>query len=218
MKNSEDAIERVLAGLRDADAPAGMERRILEAVESRASARSRRGWRKWRPIGLLRPAPLVAGRPVIYGVALAAVFTFALAISTIHRHEDSPAQTKRTPAAGTPTSRETLPPAPSVVVAKDTQLPASVPSRARSKRKMNERRAELDPDHDSVALREMRAASRPAPPLPLTEQERLLVSYVQTHSREELAAINPRKWAARDAEERAQFDIFFGPSTKGRAE
>jgi hypothetical protein len=73
-------------------------------------------------------------------------------------------------------------------------------------------------DHDSVALREMRASSRPAPPLPLTEQERLLVNYVQTHSRQELAAINPRKWAARDAEERAQFDIFFGRSTKGRAE
>jgi len=44
MKNSQDAIEKVLAGLRDADAPAGMERRILEEVESRASARSRRDW------------------------------------------------------------------------------------------------------------------------------------------------------------------------------
>jgi len=218
VKNSEDAIEKVLAGLRDADAPAGMERRIHEAVENRASARSRRGWRKWKSIWLLRPAPLVAGRPVIYGVALAAVFTFVLAISTIHRHEDSPAQAKITPAAKTPTSRETLLPAPSVVVAKDTQLSAPVPSRARSKRKINVRRAGLAPDRDSVAQREMRAASRPAPPLPLTEQEKLLVQFVQTHSRQELAAVNPMKWAAHDAEEKAEFDNFFGLPTKGRAE
>jgi len=218
MKNSQDAIEKVLAGLRDADAPAGMERRILEEVESRASARSRRDWCKWRSIWLLRPAPLVAGRPVIYGVALAAVFTFVLAISTIHRHEDSPAQAKITPAAKTPTSRETLLPAPSVVVAKDTQLSAPVPSRARSKRKINVRRAGLAPDRDSVAQREMRAASRPAPPLPLTEQEKLLVQFVQTHSRQELAAVNPMKWAAHDAEEKAEFDNFFGLPTKGRAE
>jgi hypothetical protein len=218
VKNSEDAIEKVLTGLRDADAPAGMERRILEAVENRASARSRRDWRKWRSIWLLSPAPLVAGRPVIYGVALAAVFTFALVIPAIHRHKGAPAQTKITPAAGTPTSRETLPPAPSVVVAKDTQLPATVPSRARSKRKINARRAGLAPARDSIAQREMRAASRPAPPLPLTEQEKLLVQFVQTHSRQELAAVNPMKWAARDAEEKAEFDNFFGLPTKGRSE
>lgn len=218
MKNSEDAIEKVLAGLRDADAPSGMERRILEAVESRTSVRSQRGWRRWRSIWLLRPTTLVAGRPVIYGVALAAVFTFALAISAIHRHEDSSAQAKTTPAGGTPTSREALPAVPSVVVAKDTQLPATVPSRARSTRKTNARRARLTPDRDLVALREMRAASRPAPPLPLTEQEKLLVRFVQTHSRQELAAVNPMKWAERDAEEKAEFDIFFGLPTKGRAE
>jgi hypothetical protein len=37
MKNSEEAIGKVLAGLRDAEAQAGMERRILEAIEERTS-------------------------------------------------------------------------------------------------------------------------------------------------------------------------------------
>ncbi len=41
MKNSDEAIERVLAGLRDVEAPAGMERRILDGLEERAA---RRAW------------------------------------------------------------------------------------------------------------------------------------------------------------------------------
>jgi hypothetical protein len=39
MKNPEEAIGKVLAGLREAEAPAGMEGRILAAVEARASKR-----------------------------------------------------------------------------------------------------------------------------------------------------------------------------------
>jgi hypothetical protein len=58
----------------------------------------------------------------------------------------------------------------------------------------------------------MRAPSRPAPPLPLTEQEKLLQRFVRTHSSQELSAINPMKWAARDVEERAEFEKFFGQS------
>ena len=34
MKNSDEAIERVLAGLRDAESPEGMERRILDAMRA----------------------------------------------------------------------------------------------------------------------------------------------------------------------------------------
>lgn len=211
MKSSEDAIEKVMAGLRDADAPAGMERRILDAMEKHESARYGGAWRRLRAVWPPR-SPSALAISAMCGCALTVVFALALAIPIMHRRGDSPMQVKR---ASVPV--ETQPSAPSVATAETTE-PSVLAPHARSKRKVNTRRVGLAPDHDSVALREMRAASRPAPPLPLTEQERLLVSYVQTHSREELAAINPRKWAARDAEERAQFDIFFGPSTKGRAE
>lgn len=50
MKDSEEAIEKVLAGLRDCDVPAEMERRILGALEDHASARSRSGWSRLRPL------------------------------------------------------------------------------------------------------------------------------------------------------------------------
>ena len=50
MKNSEDAIGKVLAGLRDAEAPVGMERRILHGLEERVAGRAGSGWRAWLPI------------------------------------------------------------------------------------------------------------------------------------------------------------------------
>jgi hypothetical protein len=71
---------------------------------------------------------------------------------------------------------------------------------------------------ESVAMREMRAPSRPEPPLPLTEQEKLLLRMVHTRSPEELAVLDRVKWAARDAQERAEFEKFFEQSTNGRSE
>ena len=46
MKNSEEAIERVLAGLREVETPEGMGRRILNGLEGRAAVRTRSGWRR----------------------------------------------------------------------------------------------------------------------------------------------------------------------------
>src|SRR5580700_4931897 len=54
MKNSEEAIERVLAGLREVETPDGMERRILDGLEGRA-AQARSGWRRSMPMRLVMP-------------------------------------------------------------------------------------------------------------------------------------------------------------------
>lgn len=66
---------------------------------------------------------------------------------------------------------------------------------------------------DSLALREVRAASRPAPPLPLTKQEKLLLRVARTAGPEELAMLNPDERARRRAESDAEFQQFFGKST-----
>jgi hypothetical protein len=66
---------------------------------------------------------------------------------------------------------------------------------------------------DSLAVREMRAASRPAPPLPLTKEEKLLLRIARTAGPEELAMLNPDERARREAESEAEFQQFFGPST-----
>jgi hypothetical protein len=79
------------------------------------------------------------------------------------------------------------------------------------------RSPELVETQESLATREMNAPSRPAPPLPLTDQEKLLVRFVHTHTPEQLAAVDPAKWAAQDAREQAEFDRFFGRFTKEQA-
>ena len=58
-KSSEDAIGQVLAGLRDAEAPIGMERRILETAQDRASVKSVRlaPWAWCKPSNTSRSAP-----------------------------------------------------------------------------------------------------------------------------------------------------------------
>lgn len=47
MRDSDEAIEKVLAGLRDAEPGAGMERRVLAAVRERAAVVGARGGRRW---------------------------------------------------------------------------------------------------------------------------------------------------------------------------
>ena len=80
MKSSEEAIEKVLAGLRDAEAPDGMERRILERLDERTSMQSRS-----RPIWLMMPARPLTVRSMTWGVALAGIFAIAVAVPAIRR-------------------------------------------------------------------------------------------------------------------------------------
>lgn len=204
MKHAEEAIENVLAGLRNCHVPPEMERRILCALEDHASARSRSRWRRLMPLWLGVQPPAAVTRPIARGVALAAIFTLFLAVLAIHRlgHAPTPSKKDSAPLSSLPAA------APSAVAA-NAPLPASVPI-VRRKGRSKANRAELVPASDSLALREMHASSRPEPPMPLTEQEKLLVRFVHARSREELAMLDPVKWAARDAQERAELDRFFG--------
>ncbi len=235
MKNSEEAIERVLGGLRDADAPAGMERRILEALDDRgddrAAARTRSGWRWLRPIWRVAPArPFAVGsvESLVCGVALASLFVAALVIPSIRRFGLAPARSKMNP-AGAGAAAESVRLTTSAMAANVAQLhPAESggrPMRRTSEGEMtnatatvdyardrdgHDRVSDSDTDSDAVALEEMRAASHPAPPLPLTEQERLLLRIAHRGDPVELAMLDPMTRAARDVEEGAEFQRFFG--------
>lgn len=66
-------------------------------------------------------------------------------------------------------------------------------------------------DSDALAVEEMRAESRPAPPLPLTEQERLMLRLLHSGDRQELAQLDPMMLREREAEETAEFLRFFEP-------
>jgi hypothetical protein len=214
MRNSEEAMEKVLAGLRDAEAPAGMERRILNALEERVAVRSRSGWRQMLPVWLVAPSRSVAVGSLGCGVALAGLLAVALAIPAIRRLGHAPGQARKSP-----------PPAGSLAsgalgVAAKSVLPAS--SRP-GVRVMGEIKAEGRTsaegvvDGDSAALEDMHAPSRPAPPMPLTEQERLLLRLVHKDDPVELAMLDSKVRDLQEREDKAEFQRFFGQSTRQAA-
>lgn len=220
MKHSEEAIEKVLAGLRDADAPAGMERRILDsldALQDQASGRSRLGWRQVLPIWLVMPGSPAVRRSVACGVALVGVFALALAIPAIRRLGHGPVQSKVSIAPV-----ELMPAVNSEAVASDDgarSVQVSPPSRrgpnVRPMVRVDAQKVTVGvvDDSEALALQEFRAASQPAPPMPLTEQEKLLLRIAHQGAPEELAALSPLRRAARDEEEKAEVQRFFEPKT-----
>lgn len=204
MKDSDQAMEKVLAGLRDAEPPAGMERRILETVQNHDVTRPRWGW-------LTALSPRIAATPMVYAATLAGAVILVLALPAMRHRHHAPIQSAQT-IPSVPIS----PASPATVAeSAEPRPPTTVtPPQRRSK----PRKLEITDPEEALAVREMNAPSRPAPPLPLTEQEKLLVRFVRTRTPEELAAIDPAKWAAQDEQQRAEFDRFFKRFTKEQAE
>jgi len=199
MRKSDEVVERVMAGLRDADASLGLEDRILESLEMRAKAH--------KPA-----APRWA-----WGVAMASVIVVGLFMTTtlIHRQgSDSTQATQQAvaplthaPAKPTADQNATLPPNPPV---------AQVGKRVRSAEPA--RKVRRMSAADAVLLAEMRAPSHPAPEAPLTEQEKLLIRVVHLGDPQIMAMLNPELRAMQEAESEAEFQEFAGQSGKGDSE
>jgi len=214
MKNSEEAMEKVLAGLRDAEAPAGMEFRILNALEERMAVRSRPGWRQMLPVWLVLPARPIAVGSLVCGVGLAGLLAVVLAIPAIRRLGHAPAQARKSAApAGSLPSGALEGDAKSVLPA-SSRLGVRFPGERKGGGKTNAGSAEAVLDGDSVALEDLHAPSRPAPPMPLTEQERLLLRLVHKDDPVELAMLDSKVRALQDLEDRAEFQRFFRQPTK----
>jgi hypothetical protein len=64
-------------------------------------------------------------------------------------------------------------------------------------------------DLDAQALADFHAPSHPAPPLPLTPQEKLFLRVLRYGNATQLAELNPNVRTAHDAEETTAFETFF---------
>jgi hypothetical protein len=204
MMNSDEAIERILAALRDTEAPAGMERRILESIRDVVPRRS--GWRPMMPswlVGMRTWAIAVAGVAVVSSIVCWTAFR-----EYRPGHDSIGSKSQIVPANLT---------APEVRVAAanaQTRLPGSPVVRGRGK--TNTRRAAfVREDEPTAAQHEMRAANHPAPEAPLTEEEKLLLRIAHRGDPAEMAMLNPLLWSVRDAEEKAEVQRFFESSTTG---
>ena len=172
MNHAEESIERLLKGLRGAEPPVGMQRRILEAMEAHEDVRSRAAW-GWRTAVAL---------PVACLLLLGGWW-----IVTVTVRHPAPEQNNQRVIAATR-------PAP-----KPQEVPASQRRVHSGKRPLRGR---------------VETASYPAPPLPLTEQERLLLRLAHRRDAENMAVLNREVQAAQMAKATAQFQQFFGMDAK----
>jgi hypothetical protein len=229
-EGSDEAVERVLAGLREVEAPAGMERRVLEALGERALVQAPLGWRRFRPLWLMTPMRPVVMRSVACGSALAGLVVVGMVIhslSVVRRSGHASGNGYGHGAAQSQmgsASAARLAPATSEVAGRGVQLVpheprvANVEAMRRSDAgATNAQIGEVGRDVNSAELRRMLAVSYPAPPMPLTEQERLLLRIAHGSDPVELAVLEPMLRPVQDAEEKREFQRFFGQSTKQAA-
>jgi hypothetical protein len=188
MKHAEQAIGKVLAGLRGAEASPGLERRILAAVEERESV---------RPVATPRWAWSVA----LAGMAAACLF---LAITAIYRHEHPSTQAQQ----------HVLPAEPATGVLEASLLPHEpiAPTRTSARTAVPVRKVRQISAADVLLFREMRAASHPAPEAPLTKEEKLLLRAVHTGDPQVMAMLDPEVRARQEAESEAEFQKFVNQS------
>jgi hypothetical protein len=194
MRDAEGTIERLLAGLRDAEPPGGMKRRILEALDGT-------GAREVAAAASLRRRPLRPALAMLLACAVILMVAF-----TVQQRKQVPGQSL-IPLKPT----EGLNGAPNIFSSlRVGQKPqhAAADQRVRSPRQTTSRIPGKHP-RDAPALGEMQTASFPAPPLPLTEQERLLLRFAHRGHSDTTAILNPDVRAAQTAKATEQFQQFF---------
>lgn len=197
MKNSEHLLEKVLSGLQNAEPSPGMEHRILMELRDRASnpappLRHR--------LGLPWSASHARGFAISAACLFASLLAIALLTPAIHHFRNA-----STPPARNFTSLQHAP-APIIPRKVPTQATATTVHKTTTH---HPRKASPPHPDDSLAGIEMRAPSLPAPPMPLTNQERLLLRIVHARDPVELASLDRTAWAAQLAKDKAQFDEFF---------
>jgi hypothetical protein len=176
MNKPDEAIDKALAGLRDTEPSAGLERRILEGLEHRATQR-------WNWTSALNW--------VAAGGFAVAMLTISI-IAALHR--PSPVIEPNLPSVHSPQS----------TVARASSATLANTSRGvKRTRRTTVRRDAFPPPL-------LMAASFPAPPMPLTEQEKLLLQVAGRGENSPAPTLDPDQLARREAEAEAAFEASLG--------
>jgi hypothetical protein len=197
-ERQEERIEAALDALRKARTPEGLEERVLAAVRVREEEGASRvtwgsAWARGGVAAALAVAVgmLVVGRHEVPAARRAAGGGVTHLEQAAVGDERRVAGLKNAPVGGVPTA-------------------ALVSGVRGARRSAVARRVAA---HSNAELQ-----SYPAPAAPLTEEERLLLRIAHTGDPEELAMLDPVVREARDTEEKAEVQRFFGVSTKGENE
>jgi hypothetical protein len=188
------AIDRVLTGLAGVEAPTEMEQRVLKEVQRRATEQqgsrfvSLSTFIRWQPWA-------VAACVVVLSVAA------SVAIRKRHepRHEEAVLNQHKSPNVAA---------SPQIELAEARPLQSAF---SPSLHRKNAAASEALSDEEALAISEMNAPSKPAPPLPLTHQEKLLAEAVHQDSPIDLSSLRPEVRAKQMELSKAEFHDFFEP-------
>ena len=202
-RDHEEAISRVFTALRNTESSAGLEYRVLEAVERRAAAQPASRFCGSSLIYGLTHLRFYGTRPLAWVFALGAMLVMVWFSFTSHQ-------------AAHPTRRVEARPAMQAEFPALPKPPRSIPSGSPA-RAHTVSTAQI-PLRRSAVLRSARAASRPAPVAPLTKEEKLLVRIAHTGDPLEMAMLNPEIRSQQAADSEAKFKRFVEQSSKGDQE
>ncbi|QNI36888.1 hypothetical protein [Edaphobacter albus] len=174
-------------GLRDSPLPRGMEDRILAALGERRTQPSSR----W--LALSSASLKIAGACSLAMTAALAIFFFS------GRHAKHASQP---PAAAVVTPQSLLPGAGIEPVTSHAPPLIRVPKLRRVQAELPRQEADAN---EAVPI------STPAPPIPLTEQERFLLRMTRQGRTEDFAQISNDRKAAKEKQDAAEFQAFFEP-------
>jgi cytoskeletal protein RodZ len=210
MNPHEEAIDKVLAALRDAPVPQHLDRRILNSIEE--AHQSQRNTFFGNIIPNEAPRGRSPGIPAFPATrtALACCAVLALAALTLthFKRNTTPANTATSPINAN---------SPAPLASSTVSIPPSAP---RTPQSSSAKAHGLNTPHSAnVTSHEDHAAiSHPAPPLPLTEQERLLLRVAHRGHPNDLAQYTSERQAAQVEQEKAEYLAFFEPPKTGESE
>jgi hypothetical protein len=193
MKNPDQAIQKVLAELRDCESTVGLEGRILRAVQDHAAKRSAPGCRSFMPTWRADRSPLAA---LIAWTCAVSLLCLAGVFVSNHVRVQTPARLAKT-----------LP-----------QVNSGILQSAKFHLDGRSAQLRVKPAALRTNLHHRKSAfghftqlaSHPAPPLPLTRQEQLLLQIAHRIDPKQLAMLNPTQQALQNAKEKREFQEFFG--------
>ncbi len=220
-------IDRTLSGLSKTEPGSGFNDRLLRAIEQR------------RIDGVLPSKARLSGRPSLlggwrrYGFAAAALAACTFIPLISHRLQppnsalgpkpNMQASETLTTEAAPPSNgsaanpRNSLPALPSPPAVESLSHPPSVVLSSHSPASLTLATASLQisltapTDLDQQALEDLHAPSHPAPPVPLTTQERLTRLMLRRGERQDLAQLDSSRALSFAQQERASFQNFFEP-------
>jgi len=200
----DESIDKLLASLGSAAPPEGMAGRIEQRIHRQAAASAPSPTRS--PDALGTPTPAAAWwRGALTGAA-AATLAFGLSLAG-HRLLLSHADGAHTP-IGVPPATAHVTPVSSAALAQPD--PCAHPAVLHLRPAKPRPSAAPNIPH-AGAYAESVAASHPAPPMPLTADERGLVQFARTAGPSQLASLNTEAQAKLQEEDATEFARFFNP-------